>query len=375
MKLCLILAITRIALFRTTAMDDSVQQVHEGALTSTEKLFRVAIIAAGAIRSFAFAERSWRRYLLEPWSGSVFIFAHVIASKECPISTRGVSLLQDIAEEVEVSWSRAPLVTQVKLEQKLPAYYKWFKIQKASNHGLTHGNIFDMWARRTRAYHMAVAYAEREEFPWDLIVMVRLDTGFYSPTLQLHQWHHSLMNYRNEKGHDGILIPSSCNFGGVCDRFAAGLPKTMDIYFKEDWIFDVLNWSLEPSDDIEEAKEMKLNLKTTYYSLSSELSLKCWLFMNNISNIYPVDNDINPLGFITLRTAAANAYCNRTRDDFHKYHPVHWTDKMTSHFEHASKPTGFDLIASPYDRCGPSYSLNVTEICANTGCTCGNYGR
>eukprot|EP01041_Mallomonas_annulata_P001166 gene1166-2266_t len=343
-----------------------------------EKPLRVAVITSGAIRSFAFVEKSWRRYLLEPWSGSVFIFAHIIASKRCPIATRGVALLQDIAEEVEVLWSSAPLVTQKKIERFLPAAFKKVNQHKGVGHGLSHGNIFDMWARRTRAYHMAVAYAERKEVPWDLIIMVRLDTGFYSPTLQLHQWHHSLMNYRNEKGHDGILIPSSCNFDGVCDRFAAGLPAAMDIYFREDWIFDALAWSLEPSANktIAEYQATILEDYDFYWRFGSEKCLKLWFLMNNITDVYPSDKNMSPLTFVTVRTGVGNAYCSRTRDTYaYGYVPVHWTDVMTAYSEYGREPSDFDLVASPYGRCGSQYTLNATELCMRKDCNCGAHGR
>eukprot|EP01041_Mallomonas_annulata_P004629 gene4629-9189_t len=339
--------------------------IHISKLPFSEKKLRIAVITAGEIRSFAYVEKSWRRYLIEPLSpfqGSIFIFAHIIASKTCPIASRGVSLLQDMAEEVEILWSSAPLITQKKIDRFLPVAFKEVNRHKGLGNGMNRGNIFDMWARRSRAYQMAVAYAGRKNTPWDLIIMVRLDTGFYSPTTKLPLWHHSLIKYRKNKGRDGIIIPSACNFYGICDRFAAGLPAAMDIYFREDWVFDALAWSLKPS-PIKSTAEYKASVLKQYKEdsiINSERCLKMWFIMNNITDLFPYNKSLSILTFATVRTQNANAFCSLSRVNFSNGHnTVHWPDVMTSNSAYGIKPTVDDMMTSPYERV---VKLNETNL-------------
>src|SRR5687768_3564656 len=37
--------------------------------------FKVALITAGSIRSFLYNERSWQRYILDPWKDNIYVFA------------------------------------------------------------------------------------------------------------------------------------------------------------------------------------------------------------------------------------------------------------------------------------------------------------
>eukprot|EP00981_Chlorochromonas_danica_P001491 scaffold323_cov181-Ochromonas_danica.AAC.11 len=126
-------------------------------MTNTDKPswknFKVAVLTAGDMRSFAFTARSWERYLLEPWAENVHLFAFVSAQPHCPLDDKGIDKLRDLATSYETI------------------------------HKVKKGNVFDMYERRYRAYRLAIQYSEEKAFQWDLFLFTRTDIAYYSPII------------------------------------------------------------------------------------------------------------------------------------------------------------------------------------------------
>lgn len=341
--------------------------------------FRVALLTAGSMRSFSYVEKSWKRYLLEPWKKYLSIFAHAIGLPHCQISKVGLELLHDIATEYEISYSQAALLPYHEVAPRLPGHYYRFKEYMAQfSPTMSRGNYFDMHARRHRVYEMAMNYALRSGFEWDLIMFVRLDIAFYAPRLELFQWYHLLQSHNNGTNRmnmPGILIPNSCNFHGVCDRLAVGLPDQMKIYFKKDFVFDVLDWSVE---EVPETHQLYYPKSYMRSNGNSEHILECWFLMNNLTQLYFAKPQ--PLAFVTVRSAHASSYCALSRDDYVKHYPTYDfifdPDKTTANGDLTRPASEFDLIANSEQRCGGRMShLNSTLACMHSGCQCGIWGR
>jgi hypothetical protein len=57
------------------------------------------------------AFQSWKRYILDPWEGHVFLlilFAAVTGHRSCEMSSIGMRLLEGAATDLEVSYSSTP---------------------------------------------------------------------------------------------------------------------------------------------------------------------------------------------------------------------------------------------------------------------------
>eukprot|EP01041_Mallomonas_annulata_P001437 gene1437-2767_t len=355
-----------------STFDDYMSRVSDIAPTN----FRIAIVTAGAFRSFAFVEKSWRRYVTSPWKENIFIFAHVVASKNCIFSHKGLEALRNISTEIEVGYSNTPLIPPRIVQKKLPDSLKKSDYFRGHAKGMNRGNFFDMHMRRIRAYEMARGYAERQEFTWDLVVLLRLDTAFYSPKVEFARIYRGLQSYMNTTNRSAIYIPSICNFYGVCDRMAIGLPKEMEVYFQPEWPFEVLKWAVSPSIGLDQEIVQTKQMMAT--DGNSEHILKCWFIMNNLTEVYSRPGQ-RILGFVTLRTATADAYCNMTRHDYlYKYPKINefiWEpDKVPGYPDQGSVYSGFDLVADAAERCGPIYKLNATALCMTRECNCGKYG-
>jgi hypothetical protein len=341
--------------------------------------FRVAVLTAGSIRSFGYVEKSWKRYLIEPWKKSLSIFAHAIGLPHCQISKIGLELLHDVCTEYEISYSQAALLPYHEVVPRIPGYYSRFKEYMAQfSPTMSRGNYFDMHARRHRVYEMAANYALRNGFEWDLIMFVRLDIAFYAPRLELWQWFHLLQNYNNGTdgiNQPGILIPNSCNFHGVCDRIAIGLPKQMEIYFKKDFVFDVLEWTV---DEVPETHQLYYPKSYMRANGNSEHILECWFLMNNLTQLY--FEKPQPLVFVTVRSVHASAYCALSRDDYVQHYPtfdfIFDPDKTTANSDLTRPASDFDLVANSEQRCGARMSrVNSTLACMHSSCQCGTWGR
>ena len=78
------------------------------------------------------------------------------------------------------------------------------------------GNIIDMYDRRARAYELSRNYSIQHKIRWDLILFLRLDSGIYSPRIELNQFFNNLMGHR-KNGSAIIYSPVHCNFAfGTC---------------------------------------------------------------------------------------------------------------------------------------------------------------
>jgi hypothetical protein len=349
--------------------------------------FRIALIAAGELRSFSFVEASWKRYIFDHWKYNIFLFAHAVVAPHCPLSVDAVNRLSQIATVLDTS-PPVPLVPTDVIWSRLPKHYstthRWTKI---FGNG-TRGNFIDMHARRTRAYNLAKTYASQHAIQWDLIVFTRFDTAFYEPYLNFYQWYVDIKAHNTKTGDKGIYIPSSCSYHGPCDRFAVGLPQDMDIYFEADWPFQVLDWVELPDAETEKyVKHMNPNMQMFDYvnhelkitmivhDGNSEHLMELWFIMNNMTQIDFVSPV--PVAFATLRAEHASAYCGLKRTDFsHKYpNPDQFIwdpDKQPMYDNVGSPAQGNDLVASSAERCGIHIShFNATEIClTHHACRC-----
>lgn len=336
---------------------------------------RVALIAAGEIRSFAFVVRSWERFVLSPTVGRVFFFAHVtVRSKQCGLFMEGINAIQEIATDFEIA-SAAPLRTK-NIEKKLPKSFKGRNyLQFDGMH--PRGDIIDMWSRRSRAYAIASAYAKRHSMEWDLVVVIRLDSAFYSPPIDYMGMFTTLSTFKANNGNNAIITPRACAFSGVCDRFAVGLPTAMDVYFQEEWIFEVLRWVDKPrgvvfymdggNDKVSDRLKGNPN---------DEFFLRAWLLLNNITNIDLHKQSSHATNFITLRTRASNEYCRLNRQQMVSVNDsvLLWTNRLTASDDHSSYTGDIDMHADAQTRCGNVHLTNVTELCSSASCHCEGKG-
>ena len=362
-------------------------------LSRVPKSFHVALITAGSLRSFAFAARSWQRYVLRPWKSQVYLFAHVIHDKHCVIDEKGLNLLREFATEIEIT-SQTTLLTSAYLTDTIPEVFirKLFGDKRWS---VSRGNVIDMLQRRNRAYQLSQIYASNRNFTFDFVVFIRPDSAIYHPPMDFLSWYHHIQSeVRRTSSHSSqrlgaIYIPRSCNFGGVCDRFAAGLPIDMDVYFKSDWVLEVMRWAI--SKEPEKYPVINPQVAQTHYqssglkdinkiiwhllhgdSFSEKLHLS-WLLLNNITQI-DYQRGKYPLAFITLRTRHANFYCESNRSTYLLNEDIDYTDRFPAFaHNHASEYGGFDHVASAIERCGYVHTLNVSLACTSR-CNC-NDGR
>jgi len=233
-----------------------------------EPTFNIAIITAGALRSFAFTARSWENYLItQPSSSSssnlrVKLFAHVLHDDlRCQIASIGLSHLRRLATVLEIGEvSKAPTGdlpfpesaadTLARIPTRFARYFPYLQ-QDGSYKGHSRGNVIDMHRRRARAFSLALQYGREKSMLWDAVLFTRLDTAFYSPrsatVFQMHLWtcYHSFTvlyvlfccyrlnlyqmtsnllasrrNTSNTSQNHMVYSPPACNFHwGICDRF------------------------------------------------------------------------------------------------------------------------------------------------------------
>ncbi len=232
------------------------QQLHEVNLTASTSesvadhvplTFRVALVGAGELRSFAFAAESWKRYIFDPWKGHVYLFAHVVDNFECPLAVKGMSLLKQYATEIEVS-PATPIISGEEVRRRVPIIFgetKWYLNSTAVN--MTKGNFVDMNTRRSRAHDLAKRYAQHKGIVWDLVVHLRFDSAIYSPVWSFFNWYTAIKSHNEQYGARSIYVPRGCKFQGICDRIAVGLPSEMETYFQADWTFKALQYLSEGS--------------------------------------------------------------------------------------------------------------------------------
>ena len=351
---------------------------------------KIAVVMSGHIRSFAFAEKSWQRYMHKGISQHLYFFANALATKRCRISSIGIDILDRICTEYTVSYANMPLVSVDEIRSRLPTLYS--QSENFSNRvqqSVFHGNYFDMHRRRHIAYTMADRYAHSYNFRWDLIMYTRFDIAFYDPVMDLAGWYTALRRYHESGGGRGIISPPSCNFHGVCDRFAVGRPEEMALYFQEGLPFAVLEWSATPvephvetniSADIAPSDRLSVLSFVKVHQQSprgnSEHLLECWFIMNNLTQLWV---DAAPVSFATLRSAHATSYCALDRASFiETYQPQDPSflevDRCTAAAD-VSPYRGFDMVKSKTQRCGALVaSLNSSALCSDTSCACGRWG-
>jgi hypothetical protein len=355
---------------------------------------KVALITAGSIRSFAFVERSWRKYLLSNsklFQHSLYLFAHLIVLPHCPISTQGLSLIKSLCTDLEISYS-----TQLyrhnndhsksgheNLTRSFPSKYQdsEFLKQFLTPH---RGNFIDMYNRRHRAYQLSQLYRQRHGFQYDLLIFLRPDIAFYSPILNLSMFHHSLISWKHDPIIDPtapprqpIYVPEACNFYGVCDRLAIGLPTEMAIYFQQDFVLDVMKWSLIPPVPNSPSSPLYCPKKACL-SMSEDL-LECWFLMNNLTQVFyshPI-----PLTFLTLRSLYAMEYCANSREVFVTQLPTAYfadtdSDKYTARVDMSREYDEEDKVQSVEERCGERFGKgkNLSVWCDMEiyQCSCGD---
>ena len=357
--------------------------------------FKVAVILSGHIRSFAFCEKSWQRYMLHKGIAKhLFFFAHALATKKCRMSSIGIDILQHLCTEFFVTYTNLPIISMDEIKSRLPSRFSQSdEFSKRYHDEVLHGNYFDMHRRRYEAYKMAEKYSKTMKFEWDLVAYVRFDLAFYSPSLDFYGWYLALKGFSATSSR-GILAPPSCNFHGVCDRFAVGLPAEMQLYFAENLPYSVLEWSLTGSQknsstnhsdelnisyDIQTGRPSVLSFVKVHQRSprgNSEHMLECWFIMNNITQVWV---DSSPVTFTTLRSMHASTYCSMDRENYiEMYKATDPTllevDTCTADAD-VSPYKDFDLIASKMQRCGElAGAINSSAMCLKTACACGRWG-
>jgi hypothetical protein len=353
---------------------------------------KIALITAGSLRSFTFVEKSWKKYLITPWKDMIHIFAHIIALPECHISAEGLPFLKSIASDIEITHSTKLLIPIQELLKQFPSRYQE---PEFLSQFLTpqRGNYLDMYYRRHRAYLLSQRYSQRHQITWDLIMFLRPDTAFYAPVVNLPMFHHSLLTWKQQQSSDPsssssssssspprhpIYIPESCNFYGVCDRLAIGLPQEMEIYFQKNFFLKVMSWAAQVS-NTSKASSLYCPMKSCF-SISEDL-LECWFLMNSLTQVFyarPI-----PLTFVTLRSLYAMDYCNSSRQRYVTEVPTPYfaesdSDKEMARVGMSREYEGEDLIGSVEMRCGKRFvGLNLSSWCDESimRCSCGDRNR
>jgi hypothetical protein len=356
----------------------------------TSPPLKIALITAGSIRSFTFVEKSWKKYLLSNsklFQHSLYLFAHLIVLPHCLISTKGLSLMKSLCTDIEISYSTQLYRhhNEVDHSADLENLTKSFPLKYQNSEFLEQfltpkrGNFIDMYNRRHRAYQLSQLYRHRHGIQYDLVIFLRPDIAFYSPILNLSMFHHSLITWKESSSSNDfpprrpIYVPEACNFYGVCDRIAMGLPNEMEIYFQKDFVLDVMRWSLLP---VPNTSSLYCPKKSCL-SMSEDV-LECWFLMNNLTQIFY--SHPTPLTFITLRSLYAMEYCTSSRQRYVTEIPTPYfaetdSDKYMARVEMSREYDEDDEIASVTERCGERFvNVNLSRWCDEEiyRCSCGD---
>jgi hypothetical protein len=332
-----------------------------GSRPPADSPFRVAVVTAGGLRSFAVAFQSWKRYILDPWEGHVFLFAAVTGHRSCEMSSIGMRLLEGAATDLEVSYSSTPSNNALHPKRSEDRKRVMCDRLTASNSQKAAGGASDMFATRARAYDLAINYAKAEKIHWDLVLFIRPDLAFYGPVFQFYRYYSILKHRKHISGRREVIIPRACNFGGYCDRLAVGLGPEMTAYFQNDFI-GVLDTMVKGSEQYTRFASV------ADFCPSSERLLRGWLYGYN--NISALSAD-STMSVFTLRQKYAESYCSFGWGETVKQFLSHWTDLMTSFTEHgAHLPSAEDLLHDPILRCGDMFLQNITRMCQSPLCFC-----
>jgi hypothetical protein len=344
-----------------------------------QETFRVAVITAGSIRTFAYVAESWKRYIFAQWGRDVFLFGYVAANKNCPFEMLGVGLMKELATRVEVSYNRSLEITDHEVSRHLHKWYKnngtrlgdGFEYQRMGS-VMARGNVLDMQVRRAKAYTLALRYAREHHVTFDLVCFIRTDSPIYSPTPAFFEWYRVLSFLGDSTNKPWIYSPRICGYkSGWCDRFVVGLPKQMRVFFDRHAYFKVLSWTAT-SEHNRSDSDMQTVLSS---QANSETLLRIWLErINNISHVaMSIADQEFRFSFLTLRSTVIGEYCRKNRIEFLLNDTELW--RMRAHIDYmVSRNTAilavgqeydaFDLIASPALRCGPVYDPLMKVDCS-----------
>lgn len=348
-----------------------------------QQSINIAILTAGALRSFAYTAKSWENYLLTQQNSytdllNVKLFAHVLHDNlRCPIARIGLTHLQQFATVLEIGdVATAPgdqpesiTETLAKIPQRFVRYFPY--LRRDGNYKHARGNVIDMHRRRARAFSLALQYGKINEIFWDAVLFVRPDTAFYSPRLDLYQMASNLILSRKNESHSDHVVysPTACNFHwGVCDRFMFLLFDDATKIFVNDYVFMALKW-IDQADAVQ-AKFLR-GLKNM--NSFSEQLMSAVFAMHNFQQQVPLP----AISFITLRTMQGENYCRLSRGDFLALHHRSYetgldkTDILTGMPYRSTAFNGLDLQAAPSERClSGILSVNISRVCQEK-CRCG----
>lgn len=330
---------------------------------------KVAVITAGELRSLYFNKESWNKYLISSFKKNLYLFASVVApppKENCPLSHLALTYLHHFASAYDVSYSTSTIQYYPRDNDTYMPY-----CQDGVDNVMVHGNIIDMFQRRARAYYLAESYAEQHKIEWDLVVFVRLDSAFYSSSLDFRRIHRALLSFTFETKKRGILVPKGCGFSGVCDRMAIGLPDVMHDYFQIK-VRPTAHWAKStPDPTISHIREKYDELEWC----ESEMILGSWLLMHHITPI-----DMSALvSFLTLRTECGSIYCHSSRATLNRSDCFASWDITVLYPPTSSDFSSEDLIEDSTFRCGKSQWYNLSrqqELCtlySSCGCRLPKY--
>jgi hypothetical protein len=108
--------------------------------------FRIAIITAGGIRSFAFVAASWKRYLYSnsnKYKHKIYLFAHVVVDDNCPIHVQGLKILRHMCTDIEVYPQHSTLVPSPVVMKSIPDFFQTENVEIPMLTSVSKGNIID----------------------------------------------------------------------------------------------------------------------------------------------------------------------------------------------------------------------------------------
>ncbi len=202
--------------------------------SKVKEQLNIALITAGALRSFVYTFKSWETNIFDQYP-QVKIFAHILASNSnCSIYTEGLKLLRNRATVLELGDPNTPLIAPLsvaKIKAEVHPRVQSFAIENSQNSNHQKGNIIDMYDRRARAYELAIKYGVKNQILWDLVIFIRLDIAIYSPNLDLYHYYKKLVDYKQSNNIQTVISHKGCNFKGYCDRILIGLKESTDKIF------------------------------------------------------------------------------------------------------------------------------------------------
>jgi hypothetical protein len=167
-----------------------------------------------------------------------------------------------------------------------------------------HAAYADMWSERNKAFEMAKQLVAERGRSYKYVVFTRTDNALAAPLILSEL---ARIIDTSPSTESTLIVPGCCDFGGICDRFAAGTWDAMEMY-------------MEPERWIEEYHVAIPTLQEAHPHISfqkqSERNLQGHFFLRNLTRID------QPISFTTLRRGSMEKYC-ANRNDFE----TNWTEK------------------------------------------------